>query len=58
MVIGPGWPPLISKPPSACSTEPTGVITAAVPQAKTSVSSPVSVFLAHSSVEIRRSVAV
>src|SRR5258708_37234066 len=39
-VTAPGVPSPIVQPPDVPSTAPTGVITAAVPQAKTSVSSP------------------
>ena len=55
MVTSPVSPPLTLNSPSACLTWPTGVITAAVPHANTSVSSPEPAFFSHSSVEIRRS---
>jgi len=43
-VTSPGVAPEIVNSPSADFTEPTGVITAAVPQANTSVSSPDAAF--------------
>src|ERR671922_299944 len=40
VVTGPALPSAISQSPEALRTRPTGVMTAAVPQANTSVSSP------------------
>src|SRR5579863_520936 len=40
LVTSPGAPSPTTQPPEAPSTAPTGVITAAVPQANTSVSAP------------------
>ncbi len=57
-VTGPGVPSPISKDPPSYLTEPTGVITAAVPQANTSVRAPDATSFSHSSVEMRRSVTV
>ena len=57
-VTGPGVPSPTVQARSAPLTEPTGVTTAAVPQAKTSVSSPDSQPACHSSIEMRPSSAV
>lgn len=54
-VIGPGSPAPTVQSARADLTEPTGVMTAAVPQAKTSVRVPSALPCFHSSVEIRRS---
>ncbi len=56
--IGPGWPSPIVHSALALFTDPTGVITAAVPHAKTSVSAPEELPSCHSSVEILPSSAV
>ncbi|PQM44271.1 hypothetical protein C1Y40_05568 [Mycobacterium talmoniae] len=55
IVTSPGWPSPTVNSPSACLTVDTGVITAAVPQANTSVISPAAVFFCHSSTSILRS---
>jgi hypothetical protein len=55
MVISPGVPSPTVHECSALFTVPTGVMTAAVPQAKTSVSSPEALPSRQSSVEIRPS---
>ena len=52
MVTGPGVPSPITHSPLALLTLPTGVITAAVPQANTSVSSPEAHSSRHWSAEI------
>src|SRR6266567_7145823 len=52
IVTGPGSPDPIVQPPDVPSTEPTGVITAAVPQANTSVSEPEAHASRHSWTEI------
>ena len=59
MVIGPGSPsPTVHDSLVALFTAPTGVITAAVPQANTSVIAPEALPSRHSSVEILPSSAV
>ena len=55
MLTAPGVPSPTVQPPAGPLTAPTGVMTAAVPHAKTSVSSPEAAAFSHSSVEIRRS---
>jgi hypothetical protein len=51
-VTGPGVPSPMTDPPLADLNVPTGVITAAVPQAKTSVSSPAAQLACHASAAI------
>src|SRR5690606_19463385 len=55
MVTSPAWPSAMVNSPDRCLTRPTGVMTAAVPHAKTSVSSPLAAFFSHSSTVMRRS---
>ena len=55
MVTGPGEPSPTVQPPSEPLTVPTGVMTAAVPHANTSVISPDAQPARHSSTEIRPS---
>ncbi len=55
MVTSPGSPPLWVHSPPADFTRPTGVMTAAVPQAKTSTRLPFAVSSRHWSMETRPS---
>ena len=55
-VMGPGSPLPIRTSPPACFTPPMGVMTAAVPQPKTSVTVPSAAPSSHSCPETRRSV--
>src|SRR5581483_3722490 len=55
IATGPGLPPPIVQPPLDDFTSPTGVITAAVPHAKASVTVPSALPLRHSSTLTRRS---
>ncbi|BCI87553.1 hypothetical protein NIIDMKKI_27590 [Mycobacterium kansasii] len=55
MVSSPGWPSAMVNSTSPYFTRDTGVITAAVPQANTSVISPTAAFFCHSAMSILRS---